>query len=974
MNTTWLEWLRNPPKKYRPQPFWSWNDKLDIEKTRNQIALMDEAGLGGYFMHARGGLETPYMEKEWMQNIRAGIQEGQAREMNAWGYDENGWPSGFSDGKVNGLGEEYQQKYLRWERVENAVQTERTIACVPYEGRLLHFYYDVNPYYVDLLNPQVTRAFLDCTHERYAKELGENLDGLTGFFTDEPQLSRCGFPWSHCLPEAYQEAYGESLESVLPALFFETDNWAQTRVRFWRLVRNRFVDSFMKQLQEWCHAHGAQLTGHMLLEESLSSQLTCNSACMPSYAYMDMPGMDCLCRYPTAPAAPLQVSSVAHQLGKKQIISETFAACGWDVSFEDMRWICEHQMVRGVTTLCPHLEAYSLRGIRKRDYPASLFYQQPWWDEYRRFNDLVSRIGMLLSEGQVAFDVLVLHAQPSAWVLYDAGECKDLGSTEQAFAHVLDILDTAQIPYHLGDEWVLEKHARVANGRLCVGSQQYSVVVVPPSVEMGSSTLSLLEEFVAAGGQVIWSDRLPERVDGILNAKPAELAAQGVICQVDDIPSAMPQTIQRVHITEETGNTQSIASTVRLFDDTRMVYLVNSSNDTREITLQLQGTHAARMQESDGTLVALPVRVKDGVSTVSIRLEKHGSAVIFDALAPLTQTQPSSTILRPLPLNADWNISAMDDNVLTLDVCACSFDGESIGDAVPITDIQELACERKQAVNVEMVFRFQVEQMPAAPLQLVSETPWNYQMTLNGQPVDTTPIGWWRDETFQRLRLPCVQVGENELRITTRFEQQPETYEKLKRSLCFESEKNKLTYDQEIEPFYLLGKFGVRPTSDFERVGQHSLRCKGGFCITDQPQTVKQGNLVEQGLPFFAGGLTLSQTLTLTEEETKKRCLSFTRLGAIVTAVRVNNKPAGEIVWSPYTVSLDGLLQEGENHIEITLKTSLRNALGPHHMATIESVCVTPSNFFHHSPLWCGGTWYDWHDGYTFADVGIFVE
>ena len=43
-------------RDYRAIPFWSWNEKLDAEETRRQVKLMDEAGIGGYFMHARGGL------------------------------------------------------------------------------------------------------------------------------------------------------------------------------------------------------------------------------------------------------------------------------------------------------------------------------------------------------------------------------------------------------------------------------------------------------------------------------------------------------------------------------------------------------------------------------------------------------------------------------------------------------------------------------------------------------------------------------------------------------------------------------------------------------------------------------------------------------------------------------------------------------------------------------------------------------
>ena len=87
---------------------------------------------------------------------------------------------------------------------------------------------------------------------------------------------------------------------------------------------------------------------------------------MPHYEYLHIPGMDWLGRQINPPTTPLQVASVAHQLGKNQVLSETFALTGWNVSFEEFKWMYEWQMVRGITLLCPHLEGYSLRGIRKR--------------------------------------------------------------------------------------------------------------------------------------------------------------------------------------------------------------------------------------------------------------------------------------------------------------------------------------------------------------------------------------------------------------------------------------------------------------------------------------------------------------------------------------------------------------------------------------------------------------------------------
>ena len=93
--------FKNIPNQYRPIPFWSWNEKLDTNETVRQVKMMDEAGIGGYFMHARGGLQTEYMGKEWFENVKTAIDEGNCLSMKPWAYDENGWPSGFGNVAVN---------------------------------------------------------------------------------------------------------------------------------------------------------------------------------------------------------------------------------------------------------------------------------------------------------------------------------------------------------------------------------------------------------------------------------------------------------------------------------------------------------------------------------------------------------------------------------------------------------------------------------------------------------------------------------------------------------------------------------------------------------------------------------------------------------------------------------------------------------------------------------------------------------
>ena len=96
------------------KPFWSWNDKLEKKELEKQIIKMKENGIDGFFMHARGGLKTEYMGDEWFEMIEACLDKADELGMQAWAYDENGWPSGFADGLVPALGLEHQQKSLKF--------------------------------------------------------------------------------------------------------------------------------------------------------------------------------------------------------------------------------------------------------------------------------------------------------------------------------------------------------------------------------------------------------------------------------------------------------------------------------------------------------------------------------------------------------------------------------------------------------------------------------------------------------------------------------------------------------------------------------------------------------------------------------------------------------------------------------------------------------------------------------------------
>ena len=70
--------FKEPSARFRQAPFWFWNHELEKETLDWQIDQMKEKGLGGFVMHARHGLITPYLSDEWFEAIRFCC--GKARE------------------------------------------------------------------------------------------------------------------------------------------------------------------------------------------------------------------------------------------------------------------------------------------------------------------------------------------------------------------------------------------------------------------------------------------------------------------------------------------------------------------------------------------------------------------------------------------------------------------------------------------------------------------------------------------------------------------------------------------------------------------------------------------------------------------------------------------------------------------------------------------------------------------------------
>ena len=913
--------FKNVDKKYRPVPFWSWNEKLDVKESLRQTAIMDEAGMGGFFMHARGGLQTEYMGEEWFENVGACIEEANKRGMHPWAYDENGWPSGFGGGKVTDKGEKYWQKSL------NYIDATADRSHIP-EHRILKvtdkycFYYDVNRFYVDLLDREVVADFINEIYLPYYEKFG---DSFEGFFTDEPQLFRYGLNWSNVYVDEYRKAYGENLIDVLPCLFFEEEGFEQVRVKFWKLTTELFSKNFMKQIYDWCEERNLKFTGHLLGEMPQSFQTCCNGAAMPQYEYFSIPGMDWLGRTIGNYSTPVQLASAAAQTGKKQIICETFGICGHNMTHDALKRIYEWVMVRGVNLLCQHLQGYSNRGLRKRDCPPALYIQQPWWPKYKIFNDAMSRIGMLLTEGKITINTLLMHNITSSWICFNNGNntCngKKTSYYDQALGQAAAILDKKHIPYHYGDEILMERHGRVEGNKLIIGEMSYDRVVIPEHIMFLPNTEKLLAQFRANGGIITTAE---------------ELEPNDII------------------------DSEKISYTYREFDDFTMHYFVNSNNETIKAKIT-RGSYA------------LDIITGDKVDFYGeYTFGPNESLVVIDDGTPHAEKKAEKE-LNALDLSGKWDVVNKTANAITLDKCTYWFDGELQEENGYVLNVAQRASALEREVDVRCAFNFTIDQIPEK-LYLGCETPEIFEISLNGLPIEKTDYGYFRDKSIRLLDISNnLKLGENTVEIRTLFKQSEETYQHIRNSAYCETEINKLSFDMEIEPMYLVGDFEVKCDGNFEPIeATHSCFYDGTFAVTKSSNKLELSNIEQQGYPFFAGEMTFKKTFNLGSTNYK---ISFNKNAINAIELKVNGKFVKDILWAPYDVDLSDYLTVGENTVEIIIYNNIRNLFGPHHHINGELFTVSTRHFYKEPCAWTvycpGGKPDPFTEKYSFVNTSL---
>lgn len=980
MGMEWAAQFENPGAEKRSLPFWAWNGRLDKEELVQQVRQMKQAGVGGFFIHSRDGLETEYLGAKWLECVKAVVEEAKRLGMYAWLYDEDRWPSGTAGGRVTSCGDAFRCKGLTLEVLKKEdypklykEEIERQLEFTDTKSGLLAGYaaiiegdkiqayrrlslkkleefqegesllavrlqvsapsewfnHEAPP---DNLNLDCVRLFIKETHERYKEVVGEEFGKtIPGIFTDEPSLNdnhayfgehRSWVPWTYGYGEYFKEIAGYDFLEVLPWFYFHGEQSAKVRYDYWHSITRRYGESYFKVIGEWCEKNHLYFTGHFLQEDKMGLCTRVNGAIMPNYQYQHVPGIDMLCEQTKEYMTISQCASVAHQLGKKVVLSETYGCTGWEFTFEGQKWMGDWQFVLGVNRRCQHLALYSLRGCRKRDYPPSFNYNTNWWMENKIVDDYFARLSVVLEQGEVIKNILLLHPVGTVWSKLGVNpygnpkrnqerDIPALNEYGQQLNHLIEYLERQHLGCDLGDELLISQFGAAREGKFYIGEAKYQVVVLPHMDSLCAATCEILSAYLKQGGYVYVLEENPFMADGSKQAweqyKGLISHPHWVVLEKEKLAEAL-EPYRSINIEETRGKEcTDVLYQLRKAGEGYILFLVNNNRrQEKEIKARLPFQAVPVQMDPLSGKIIQKIPYQNGIEglQIPVKLSPTGSAVFY--------IEPS--VVKEVRIGGPFVYELDRENVLPLDYCCYRLDQEEWSQIMEVwqaqAEIRKHLHMRQVHVNgieqrykwvdaihpedghkVELRFTFFAGQIFSG-ISLAVEGLNQFQVFLNGEAVNTEPTGWLLDHEFQLCQLKEIRKGENQLLLSCSY-------------------KNNM----ELENIYLSGGFGVNK----ER------------CLTTLPAGLNIGDWTKQGLKHYCG----SVKYFITYESDKKAAQTWLKLPKIeAVCVKVTiNKHKVDLPWDFCQEILIGeWLVPGENKIEVEVIGSPRNMMGPFHL------------------------------------------
>ena len=399
------------------------------------------------------------------------------------------------------------------------------------------------------------------------------------------------------LPEAFRRIHGYDLADHLPALAGEGDVGEVVRVRAdYRDTLGRLHGEFLKGWHDWAAARG---------EWTRNQAHGSPGNLLDHYAVADIPETE-IFRHVEADQQPMIrfAASAARATGKNLVSAESFTWLDehFRVTPEELKPAADFLFLGGVNHIFFHGVPYSPDDV---PWPGWLFYASTHmgpegglWRDLGAFTGYLRRCQSVLQDGKPDSDVLVFF--PFDDILHDGARGLPLFTLHNQHEW---LWGTA---YHRTARWLesngytfdsvtddLLARASARDGKIMLGTNEFSVLLVPRAKYLSPETLEKLIELAEAGAPVRFQGGLPDDVPGFGNlaARRSELAALRARAEraanLAVWPDDVGDDLSRLRVRRERWAGADLGFVRRHASDGHWYFIVNRSTHTIDQVLAL---------------------------------------------------------------------------------------------------------------------------------------------------------------------------------------------------------------------------------------------------------------------------------------------------------------------------------------------------------------------------------------------------
>ncbi len=932
------DYFKQPDDFFRGTDFWMLNGELTEENIIAQLHEMKDKGVYSFIARTYLGLKSDYPGANFKSKMRVIVDTSKKLGLKIF------LQAGYMPEAVPGLPEDHALRYIY--PVKQGEENGRRVLCRHGEWS---FAEHNSVTFLDMFDSETMDHYLKVSYEEmwaeFADEYGKT---ILSVWVDEPSYNSAYLPWTPKLEGLFKKQFGYSLADKVWMLYFDADESPTVRYHYRILMRDLLEENYFKKVRDWCHSNHLLFSGHLMMEDTIRSQITRAQAYMPYYRYFDIPGIDVLKAEMNWVDAPLrsldlvskrfvlynttlQCVSAAKQAGKEHILAEMYGVGGEDFNFRNMTHMFDTFAAAGINHRSVHGLFYTLHGRGKRAYPPHISYYQPFWPKYKNITDYCARVSAFITDGHSTADIAIIHPLETGYMLYRGSlnetpvKCEALSQLDFELFDLLKALRSGHCDADYADLASLRDMGSVKNGWLQVGQMRYKTVILPKLKVITSQLLTLLEEFAAQGGKILTYGDAPTLLDGIPDSTlSARISA--ISFKVESLSALLDKVSEKDYTFKGIG-AENLLINHRVCENGEKFFLCNNdcAHEARvAFSTKCKGVLYAYNAYS-GEIAEHPYAVENDTLTAELIIPVGDSLLL--SVEPerndVTQKLLHPTIETALKLDGVWAVQPHSDNALLLEYCRFRKGEGEFSDPLPILAVQRLLSAEEYRGEITLRFDFDTDDA-LTDLSLALEDPTEQTITIDGRAIATPPCGYYCDKSFEILPLGNIQTGHHIIEIKRNFFPLSKVTNAL--TQLFETR-----HGIELEPMYLLGKFAVRGhrcasingCSVFER----------DFMLTKMPsQITTRGELTADGFPFFVGEISLSREVTLPENADLSHAkIHIETMNAGCGELFVNGTSVGDLNRAPLDISIGAALKKGVNTVQIKLYTTLYNIIGPFH-------------------------------------------